>query len=146
MRNGGPGFGNLMLLVIICAWQMGCTARPPAGRPADPIPPIAGQLPAVGAGAILDAFPVMPGGFRRVRGASVQGHTQEKLDGVSLVECALACRVSKDFACRSFDYDSRVRICQLSEHTAEEIGGLENVADDLPTLEHYERHPGNPTD
>jgi len=85
---------------------------------------------------------VMAGGylssFIRIPNAAISGHNTRHLTNVSPEDCARACAQATNFYCKSFDYYKNSRACDLSNKSAEDVGGLKTNYDGNP-YDHYAR-------
>ncbi len=130
------GLGIMLLAGLCLIGLQACSGRRPAGKPTGPLA-ASGSLPGVAAGPRQSTFPLLPGGYRRVVNADIRNDIAERYGGVTLTECATLC-TEAEFGCRSFDYYARLRICDLSERTAGEIGSPRPDPYG-PVHDHYER-------
>lgn len=63
--------------------------------------------------------------YTRVANAAIDGHNVQHLEGVSPEDCASACSSPSRIGwCKSFDYYTGSRKCDLSDKNAADVGGL----------------------
>ena len=62
----------------------------------------------------------------------------QRIDGVSVEECARRCILENYFKCRGFDYEILSHACWLTELTPERAKGV-NIVDGW---DYYEKSPG----
>ncbi|MFC6197598.1 winged helix-turn-helix domain-containing protein [Ponticaulis profundi] len=72
--------------------------------------------------------------FEKVPDAAISGYNDIFMTPGSLKGCMKACLEATEIECRSFDFYKKVNNCDLSNATAEEVGGLRTD------------YPGNPYD
>ena len=76
-------------------------------------------------------------GYSVTNNAAISGHNKKKVSG-GLDACKKACDNERSFFCKSFDYVKRNGSCDLSDKTAEEVGGLKTDYSGNP-YDHYAR-------
>ncbi|MBT5305614.1 MAG: hypothetical protein HOL31_11105 [Candidatus Scalindua sp.] len=78
------------------------------------------------------------GNYTITRNAAISGYNNKHLTNVSPEECARLCEEETSFVCKSFDYYKRERACDLSDKSADEVGGLKTDYGGNP-YDHYAR-------
>ncbi|MGB0696958.1 MAG: PAN/Apple domain-containing protein [Rhodospirillaceae bacterium] len=76
--------------------------------------------------------------FGYVRHAAIAGHNRRHLPDATPRQCARACLTETSFVCKSFDYYATSFACDLSDKTADSVGGLKTNYPANP-YEHYYR-------
>ncbi|WP_022694049.1 winged helix-turn-helix domain-containing protein [Ponticaulis koreensis] len=71
--------------------------------------------------------------------AAISGFNNKRFFYVSRHDCMRLCLKQTDFVCRSFDYYNLENACDLSEETAESIGGLKTDYELPQSYDHYAR-------
>ncbi|WP_293611295.1 winged helix-turn-helix domain-containing protein [Ponticaulis sp.] len=77
--------------------------------------------------------------FARTEDAAISGYNNSRMFYASRYDCMRACLSATDFVCRSFDYYNTENACDLSEETAESIGGLKTDYELPQSYDHYAR-------
>ena len=76
--------------------------------------------------------------FSHVPNAAISGHNNKSLSSVSVRDCMNACISERGFECKSFDYNKTAMACDLSDKTADDVGGLKRDYAGDP-YDHYEK-------
>ena len=71
--------------------------------------------------------------------AAISGYNNTRFFYVDRHDCMRLCIEQTDFVCRSFDYYNLENACDLSEETAESIGGLKTDYELPQSYDHYAR-------
>ena len=102
----------------------------------------AAALLAIGAGFHLWLQPphALRSQFEVTYNAAISGHNTRPLTFLSLKECMKACLEETEFYCKSFDFSAIRRTCDLSDASAEDVGGLKTDYYRNP-FDHYSRKP-----
>ena len=95
---------------------------------------------AVIVGSFLCALYAHPGlsqvTYAHTPNAAISGHNTRTLSNVSVETCMAAC--SKETWCKSFDFHKGKAKCDLSDMSAEDVGGLKTNYKGNP-YDHYSR-------
>ncbi|ROS02070.1 PAN domain-containing protein [Sinobacterium caligoides] len=84
--------------------------------------------------------------FAQTEDAAIAGFNVEQLIDVSPDECAEAClALTRAYWCQSFDYNKNDGVCDLSDQTAESVGGLKRDYPGSP-YDHYARVTPRPVE
>lgn len=70
--------------------------------------------------------------------AAIFGHNTTRIWGLSAQECMRACLEERSFYCKSIDYTRVEKMCDLSDKSAEDVGGLKTDYPGSPH-DHYSR-------
>lgn len=103
---------------------------------------LAAALMAMGTGLYLLLQPphALRSQFEVTYNAAISGHNTRPLTFLSLKECMKACLEETEFYCKSFDFSSIRKTCDLSNASAEDVGGLKTDYYRNP-FDHYARKP-----
>ncbi|NEV63856.1 PAN/Apple domain-containing protein [Thiorhodococcus minor] len=87
--------------------------------------------------ALLCVLPLasVHAGYSLTPNAAISGHNKKKISG-GLDACKKACDSERSFVCKSFDYDKRNGTCDLSDKSAQDVGGLKTNYEGNP-YDHY---------
>jgi|GEM_PF-6972222 len=75
--------------------------------------------------------------FKRTPKAAISGHNEKSYSDVSVRQCKNHCLDERSFACKSFDYNTKARKCDLSDKNEADVGELKKDYPGDP-YDHYE--------
>jgi hypothetical protein len=91
------------------------------------------QVGGLKAGSNYDHFARVS--FTQSPNSAISGHNNKRLNNSSVAQCMQACGAETSFTCRSFDYIKSNGACDLSDKSAEMVGGLTQGSN----YDHYAR-------
>ncbi|RIJ13858.1 hypothetical protein D1227_11475 [Henriciella mobilis] len=105
---------------------------------------LAAALLATGSGIYLWLQPphALRSQFEVTYNAAISGHNTRPLTFLSLKGCMTACLEETEFYCKSFDFSSIRKTCDLSNASAKDVGGLKTDYYRNP-YDHYARKPSD---